>query len=304
MTDSRTSNLAAAVAALSRSGVRSTNRSSFGRYGVRAEARPPKLEEVIIQDWCTRIGVTMVDYTFNQSADSWLQLDDRRELDVIVEILSIGEALTLTAVTGVTFSVQTAFSEEGPWHTIAALTSPTVALLRFTSDPNAPFPVARFIRYAIDAERPWQTTFRVTAYVPPNSGPLPFNEADNVHVGERLAPWTAYRGTVPTSQAGYGTTGIQSAAEYLATDELQYLVLQPEITGIQGATLHLEVAFGEDGPWRSVAAYTQPITADQVLLSEAPTSASIEVLGRFVRTRIDAPGTNWVACYRVNAKWS
>lgn len=277
-------------------------RESTQSYGRRMGA---KLEEVIWQDWVTRAGVTTTDYNFVQEAFDWLQLDERAELDVLVEILSLGSPLSLATVAGVTFHLETAFSEEGPWNRLASYGAATLVNLRLTSDPNAPYALARFLRYVIEGAVPWQATYRLSAYVPVGSGALPRNNSDYAHSGEYLTPWTAYRGSVATSEAGDAAIlGVQPAPEQLGTDELEYLVLEPEITMLSGCTLIIESAFGEDGPFRTVAAYTQAYTQAQVIMAEVPYDASVKVLGRILRTRVVAPTGNWVANYRVNAKWS
>jgi hypothetical protein len=271
-------------------------------YGRRVAA---KLEEVIWQDWVTRSGVTTTSYTFVQAADGWLQLDDRSELDILVEILSLGSPLSLATTAGITFHIETAFQEQGPWNRLASYAGPTLVNLRLTSDPNAPYALARFLRYVIEGAEPWQATYRLSAYVPTGSGSIPFNDSDSSHQGEYLSPWTTYRGSVATTDTGDSVSvGVQSAAEQLGTDELAYLVLEPEITMLSGCTLLIESAFGEDGPFRTVAAYTQAYTQAQVIMAEVPYDASVKVLGRIIRTRVVAPTGNWVANYRVNAKWS
>jgi hypothetical protein len=282
-----------------------TKSAKFGSDDLYGRRTSNKLEEVIWEDWVTRAGVTTTDYTFVQAADGWLQLDERAELDLLVEILSLGQPLSLALATGVTLHIETAFSEEGPWNRLASYDAATLVNLRLTSDPNAPYALARFLRYVIEGAEPWQSTFRLSAYVPTGSGTVPRNNSDRSHAGECLSHWTSYRGSMATSEVGDAAIlGVQPAPEQLGTDELEYLVLEPEITMLSGCTLMIESAFGEDGPFRTVAAYTQAYTQAQIIMAEVPYDTSVKVLGRIIRTRVVAPTGNWVANYRVNAKWS
>lgn len=275
-------------------------------------------EEVIWQPWTTMMGVTMnplvppsgANYQYIQPSWRWLDLSNRDYVDILLEILGIGVAGTVATHADLSLAIQTANGEDGLWGSTVTFTAATMTMMRFTTDPNSAFPVGRFLRMAVipgtaTTIGPWQMTYRASAFPDAAGGQLLFNsgvgDPSRVHAND----WQCFHGSY-TTQYGGSLLGIQPAEDWLRSFAFQYLVFEIEITAISGATLYMEGAFNEEGPWTALGAYATAYTLVQLVMGPTPT-ATIPVIPPLIRWRVygEASGGGfWMACFRVNPKWS
>jgi len=271
------------------------------------ELNPQSSEEVIWEPWNTVAGVAMTasnEYDFIQPEANWLDLADEHAIRVRLDILQI------TAIGGsaggVTFQLQTAVAESGPWEEVATYTAATSTAFIASSEENATFGLARFLRYRVaSVDDPWAVSFQI------NVSTATHNKA--LHGGHEfhddfieVQPWTSF---YSTAEATDPTEIIQDANDWLATTGMRYLALETEATILSGATLTLQSAYVKEGPWNDIASYNSGYTVDQVALSWEDNSGSggEAPLGRFIRWQLEGSkggGAFWMACFRINGKWT
>ncbi len=237
-------------------------------------------------------------YDLTMPSEEYLDLGDTTELQVHTNILSIVNA---------TLTLQTAMNTEGPWTDVQSYTGPTDTTILVTSEVDTDFDLQRFLRWEMEApSSTWRSSFRIG--VKPKRGSLKSNVRLPVDIPEKgeveLTEWTAYKvGFTASSTAPV----VQDRNEWVDTDEMRYLVLETEALLLSAATLVLENAFSDEGPWTQIAAYTQAYTVDRVVLSWQP-SGAVPALARYIRWHLEgtpgAAGVAWEACFRVQGKWS
>jgi len=255
-------------------------------------------EELVWQGWRTMAGVTISGFSLTTSSEDYLDLGDTTSLEVHTHLLNIE---------GATLALQTASSEEGPWESLQSYTAATDASIIVNSAVSSNHELERYLRWEITAPTEWQATFRITVAAPAGQVmgghvELPVDPYERGAV--ELAEWTSYRVAYTTSST---TNVIADREDWLDTDEMRYLNLETEATLLSAATLVLESAFSEEGPWTTIASYTQAYTVDRVVMSWQP-SGSVPALARYIRWHLEGQtgggAGSWEACFRVNGKWS
>lgn len=264
-------------------------------------------EEIIWEPWNTVAGVAMTtgsDYDFIQPEANWLDLADESRINVRLDLLQI-TALG-GAAGGVTFQLQTAVDVSGPWEEVASFTAMTSTSFVAASDESAVFGLARYLRYRVASiNDPWAVSFQINVSTDSAS-----RRATRVAVPAddyiEVQPWIAFQST---AEATDPTEIVQDASDWLATTGMRYLALETEMTILSGATLHLQSSYVKEGPWSDIATYTAAYSVQQVALSweDNSDSGGEAPLGRFIRWQLEGSkggGAFWVACFRINGKWT
>ena len=261
--------------------------------------------EFVWEPWTTMLGVTTGGEAFPffaQPEESYLDLDDVKSCEIRADIYGWA-SISGATLTSATFTLQTASSQEGPWQDVYAITAATITSIVVSSENASQFGTLRYMRYTIASDTvPWKATFRLTATpqgTTTASAGYPTDSAD-----ERTGNLQGWMSIYGLYTAALATSVIQDYEHWWKTDGLQYLTFEVEATMLNAATLILECALNRDGPWQTIAAYTQAYTAARVSIAAYPND-SLPAIGRMARWRIDGSSdgsTPWVACFRVSGR--
>ena len=262
-------------------------------------------EEEVWQRWKTVAGQPTSNYKFIQAGFEWLDLLDDPQVELRTDILAI---TGWTGVGGATFLIETATSVEGPWFPVLAYTQATQQSVVLSTEPNVLNELQRYLRWSVDApNNPWAITFKLAVVGASDAtGPT---DAEEINQAGEIQPWYSVRST---NAYGDGTTDpeaiIQDRVHWLKTDMMRYLSVEVETPMLSAATLVLETAYAEEGPWESIAAYTASYALERINLSwEATTAPTLPALSRFLRWKLQgtpAGSVPWLACFRITGKWS
>ena len=114
-----------------------------------------------------------------------------------------------------------------------------------------------------------------------------------------IQPWVTVRGAYTAS----GDDIVVPAQRFwIDTQKLDFLRVEAEMLEASSATLVIESAMSWDGPWTGLLTVTTAYTVQSVALSAE--SGAANPLQRYVRWHVESAVQPWVACFRVNARWS
>ena len=261
-------------------------------------------EEVVWSRWQTIVGEATSSYRFIQGSRDWLDLLSESQVEVRTDILAV---TGWVGAGGATFLIETATSIEGPWDPVLAYTQATQQSVVLSTEPNIQNELQRYLRWSVDApSNPWAITFKIAVVGAPGSGS---GESSHVEAyNSDVQPWLSIRSTNAYGASTDPEAIIQERSGWLDTDKMRYLSLLIEAPMLSAATLSLETAYAEQGPWEIIGAYTSSYALERINLSwEATTAPTLPALSRFVRWKLEgtpAASVPWLACFRITGKWS
>ncbi len=225
-----------------------------------------KLEEFLWQDWRTYAGAAMaatLAYEMPIPASEYLDLGE--SVANVLLRFNIAELRPLAAGVTPELVVESGPDESGPWRELRRTRVVGDMELLFsgmvTQGAEGP---DRLIRTRIDSPNvPWVSTYRATAEAPGDCGcgTSPTGGGTGGQPFSEWIPWNSIRG----NGSGAPVTLVTDASQYWQTRGLERALVQVEASLLSGATIHIQGAFGQEGPWLGVL--TVGATTNYVLAS-------------------------------------